>query len=355
MIEPQAKPWLIIVGGFLGAGKTTLILQAARVLRERGLRVAAILNDQGGGLVDTGQIRRHGIPADEVAGACFCCRFSDFLDRAAELRKARPNVIFAEPVGSCTDLSATILQPLKRDFRDEYRIAPFTVLVDPEQAGRFTSTESDTALAFLFQQQVAEADIAAFTKVESRRHFPALPVSEVRYLSGVTGQGVASWLDELFAGTLTAGGKLLDIDYQRYAEAEAALGWLNWTAILRLPEPLAPAQLVGPFVDNLLSTLEGEGARIAHLKVLDESAGSYLKVAATENTGQPRVEGDLTASPEILHDVRVNLRAVIEPVRLKQIFAREMEKLPGSRSGEFLECFSPAAPEPEQRFRVVVT
>ncbi|HZQ53678.1 MAG TPA: GTP-binding protein [Bryobacteraceae bacterium] len=351
----MAKPWLIVIGGFLGAGKTTLILQAARVLCSRGLRVAAILNDQGGGLVDTGQVRRHGIPAGEVAGACFCCRFSDLLDRAAELRKAEPDVIFAEPVGSCTDLSATILQPLKRDFRDQYRIAPFTVLVDPEQAERFTTTESDTELGFLFQQQIAEADIVAFTKIESGRNFAALPVPEVRYLSGITGQGVASWLNELFSGSITAGSKLLDIDYQRYAEAEAALGWLNWTATLQLSNPLGAAELVGPFVDTLLSALETEGARIAHLKVLDETPGSYLKVAATGNTEQPHVEGDLTASPETLHEIRVNLRAVIEPGRLKQVFARQMEQLPGSRSGEVLECFSPGAPKPERRLGVVVT
>jgi hypothetical protein len=351
----MAKPWLIIVGGFLGAGKTTLILQAARVLRRRGLRVAAILNDQGGGLVDTGQVRRHGIPAGEVAGACFCCRFSDLLDRAQELRKAAPDIIFAEPVGSCTDLSATILQPLKRDFRDEYRIAPLTVLVDPDQAERFTATESNTELAFLFHQQIAEADIVAFAKTEARQHFPALPVPEVQYLSGVTGRGVASWLDELFSGAIAAGSKVLDIDYQRYAQAEAALGWLNWTATLRLAESLAPVQVIGPFVDSLLSALSAEGATIAHLKVLDETAGSYLKVAATENTSEPRVEGDLTASPETLHEIRVNLRAVIEPVRLKQLFAREREKLPGSRMGEFIECFSPEAPKPERRFRAVVT
>ena len=351
----MAKPWLIVIGGFLGAGKTTLILQAARVLHERGLRVAAILNDQGGGLVDTGQVRRHGIAAAEVAGACFCCRFSDLIDRAEELRKIQPDVIFAEPVGSCTDLSATILQPLKQDFCDEYRIAPLTVLVDPNQARRFTTTESDTELAFLFQQQIAEADIVAFTKIESRQHFPALPVSEVRYLSGVTGQGVASWLNELFSGTITVGSKLLDIDYRRYAQAEAALGWLNWTATLQFSEPLRAAELVGPFVDSLQNALEAEGARIAHLKVLDETPGSYLKVAAAGNTDQPQVEGDLTASPETLHEVRVNLRAVLEPVRLKQVFAREVEKLRGSSSSEFLECFSPGAPKPERRLGVVVT
>lgn len=354
-MEPEAKPWLAVIGGFLGAGKTTLIVQAARVLRERGLRVAAILNDQGGELVDTGHVRRHGIAASEVAGACFCCRFSDLIDRAEELRRAAPDVIFAEPVGSCTDLSATILQPLKRGFRDRYHIAPLTVLVDPEQAHRFTTMESDTEPAFLFQQQIAEADIVAFTKVDFRHQFPALRVSGIRYLNGVTGHGVASWLDELFSGAMAAGSKLLDIDYQRYAEAEAALGWLNWTATLQLSEPVAPAQLLGSFIDGLLSALTAAEARIAHLKVLDEAAGSYLKVAVTKNEEEPRVEGDLTASPEVLHELRVNVRALVEPARLKQIFTQEVEKLPGFKRGEFIECFRPGAPKPEQRFRVVVT
>ena len=46
------RPWIAIVGGFLGAGKTTLILAAAKELERRGIRSAVILNDQGNELVD---------------------------------------------------------------------------------------------------------------------------------------------------------------------------------------------------------------------------------------------------------------------------------------------------------------
>ncbi len=46
------KPTVAIVGGFLGAGKTTLILKAAKLLQSRGVKVAAVLNDQGDDLVD---------------------------------------------------------------------------------------------------------------------------------------------------------------------------------------------------------------------------------------------------------------------------------------------------------------
>jgi G3E family GTPase len=41
------RPWIVIVGGFLGSGKTSLILAAAGLLEQRGLRCAVILNDQG--------------------------------------------------------------------------------------------------------------------------------------------------------------------------------------------------------------------------------------------------------------------------------------------------------------------
>src|SRR5579872_4488117 len=111
------RPILVPLGGFLGAGKTTLILAASRILQSRGLRAAAILNDQGQNLVDTGFVAAHGIAADQVTGGCFCCRFSDLIDAAERLRAHSPDVIFAEAVGSCTDISATTLQPLKLYYR----------------------------------------------------------------------------------------------------------------------------------------------------------------------------------------------------------------------------------------------
>ena len=47
------KARYVMVGGFLGAGKTTALLRAADMLTGRGLRVGLITNDQSGGLVRT--------------------------------------------------------------------------------------------------------------------------------------------------------------------------------------------------------------------------------------------------------------------------------------------------------------
>ena len=113
MIHSAKRPWIVIVGGFLGAGKTTLLLAAAGVLRMRGMRPAVILNDQSADLVDTSIAKLHGLEARDVTGGCFCCRFSDLVSAIKQLRVQSPDVILAEPVGSCTDISATILQPLQ--------------------------------------------------------------------------------------------------------------------------------------------------------------------------------------------------------------------------------------------------
>ena len=106
------RPWIVMVGGFLGAGKTTLLLAAANELGKRGLRSAVILNDQGEDLVDTQYASFHDLQRGEITGGCFCCRFSELVRVIDRLKEFAPEVIFAEPVGSCTDLSATTLKPL---------------------------------------------------------------------------------------------------------------------------------------------------------------------------------------------------------------------------------------------------
>lgn len=348
----QHKSLIVPIAGFLGAGKTTLILAAGRVLRNRNLNCVAILNDQGGNLVDTVHLREQRIPANEVAGGCFCCRFSDLIDRAEELRKLKPDVIFLEAVGSCADLSATVIQPLKRDFRDRFRIAPLTVVVDPAQARQMSELPDSSELLYLFHRQMEEADLIAFTKCDLRletRH-----AIESKYLSSLTGEGVSEWVDEIMSGAIPAGAKILQIDYERYARAEAALAWLNWRAEIRSNRPLSTTELVGPFLDDLQEAIRSQGGEIMHLKISDETDSSYLKVSITSSNAEPHAEGDLTASPEVQHELRLNLRAVMRADALRNVFIRQLDKLPGRQRKATLECFEPTRPEPQQRFSEVV-
>ena len=107
----------IMIGGFLDAGKTTAVARLARHLTERGQRVGLITNDQGRELVDTKMLRSQGFATEEIPGGCFCCRFNSLVDAAGKLTaESRPDVFIAEPVGSCTDLVATVTYPLRRMY-----------------------------------------------------------------------------------------------------------------------------------------------------------------------------------------------------------------------------------------------
>lgn len=346
------KPVIVPLGGFLGAGKTTLILSAARVLELNGKRSAAVLNDQGEDLVDTRLVQQHAMVAGQVTGGCFCCRFSDLAAVLERLREYKPDVIFAEAVGSCTDISATTLQPLKRDYRDRFRLAPFSVLVDPRRARELMQPDADTDLAFLFRNQVAEADLVCFTKSDLHQGAPDLPGSAVRSLSAKTGQGVAEWLNEVLAGEL-AGGKLLDIDYERYAQAEAALSWLNCRALVRLHTPRSPAMVVGPLLDRIRAAMITAGFLIAHLKFMDDCATGYIKAGTCADDEEPAVDGTLAASPATVHELLLNIRAVAEPDELQRIVQVELANLPGGVVIQSFQCFRPAAPKPEQRLGMV--
>jgi len=341
------RPWVVVVGGFLGAGKTTLILTAARLLAQKGLRSAVILNDQGEELIDTRYAEMNGLTAGEVTGGCFCCKFSKLLTAMEDLRAHEPEVIFAEPVGSCTDIAATVLAPLREEF-ERYRLAPFTVLVDPSRAAALKSNP-DANTGFLFEKQLQEADLVCVTKTDLYPDAVGIPGADVRYLSAKTGQGVGEWLNEILSADLRAGANVLEIDYEQYARAEAALAWLNLSFAFRPESPMTPASVVGPLLERLDRALTATGIAIAHLKIMDCSSSGWLKAAVCANEEEPVVDGDLDASPAEVHELLLNLRATANPSHIQGIVEKELGFLNGSVSRLSLDCFSPAPPQPERR------
>jgi hypothetical protein len=348
-------PHLILVGGFLGAGKTTLLLAAGARLRAMGRRVGIILNDQGAGLVDTRLAEVAGLAAHEITGGCFCCRFSEFIAAAKRFTgNTAPEFILAEPVGSCTDLSATILQPIKRYYGDCFKLAPLTVLVDPARAEELSRPDADQLVAYLFSKQIAEADLVRFSKADLYRHFPALPGVNARPLSAHTGAGIGEWLGEVLSGDITVGARLLAIDYARYAEAEASLGWLNWRGELRPQRPLTPAAIIGPLLASLNRLLTGSAIAIAHLKIFAQSANGYVRAGICRNGDAPSVDGRLDAPPASRYTLTINLRAAGDPEALSAVVDRALRDVPGRFRVDHLEAFRPSPPVPEHRFEEIV-
>ncbi len=348
----RQRPWIVIVGGFLGSGKTSLILAASRLLGQRGMHCAVILNDQGNELVDARHANAQGMLAREVTGGCFCCRLSGLIGVIEELSAKQLDVIFAEPVGSCTDISATVFGPL-REQGQSCRVAPFTVLVDPGRAAALLSEDAGSDMAFLFQKQIQEADLVCATKADLYPDAEAIPGLATgvaaRWLSAKTGQGVQEWLDEILLGSLEAGGTTLEIDYARYARAEAVLAWLNLSLAFEPALAISPAMAVGPLLEELDAKLIAAEIPIVHLKVFDSTASGWVKAAACANGEEPKVEGDLDASPAERHELLVNLRAKGDAADVRRVVEEQLRKMDGRISDVRLDCFSPSAPKPERR------
>src|SRR5580700_1660425 len=154
----QKKLRFIMVGGFLGAGKTTTLARLARFYQGRGQKIGIVTNDQAQDLVDTTSLRSQGFSVEEVPGACFCCRFDDLVGRVSQLESdQRPDVILAEPVGSCTDLVATVIQPLKDLYGTRFEVAPYPVLFKPSHGLRILRNEPGAGFspkaAYIFRKQ----------------------------------------------------------------------------------------------------------------------------------------------------------------------------------------------------------
>ena len=162
-------------------------------------------------------------------------------------------------------------------------------------------------------------------------------------------EGVAAWLDEVLGGTLPVASRTLMIDYERYARAEAALGWLNARVLVNLEQPLSPAVLAGPLVDGLEETLTTAGARIAHLKIFDGASTGSVKIAVCRNGEEPDVEGDLAASPASRHDLVLNLRAEAGPELLREVVEAAFARLPPKIEIVSLQAFQPLPPKPQHR------
>jgi Ni2+-binding GTPase involved in maturation of urease and hydrogenase len=363
-----------MIGGFLGAGKTTLIQRFARYLDERGTRVGLITNDQGAGLVDSAIGRSNHFPVEEISGGCFCCRFNSLIDAATSLTAAnRPDVFLAEPVGSCTDLVATVSLPLQKIYGADYRVAPLSVLVDPIRAGQILGLAEGRKFSenvlYIYRKQLEEAEFIVVNKLDLLdegkrvelvaalgREFPEATVFEVSAREGI---GCEAWFEAVLAAEMNTG-RFLEIDYDRYGEGEALLGWLNATVEIKCEgcgvDEFDGNELLRSLATTLRLRLEMAGAEVAHLKMTLTPLGDPYEIAAIN-----LVRGD--SLPELSHhlyepiedgELLLNIRAEVDPATLEEAALGALEETIAIDRGimfrvAHLEHFRPGMPTPTHR------
>lgn len=372
-VAAPAKARYIMIGGFLGAGKTTAVGRLARQFTDRGLRVGLITNDQGRELVDTLTLRAQGFETAEIIGGCFCCRFNSLVEASQKLSaQTRPDVFIAEPVGSCTDLVATVTYPLRRLYGNDFTVAPVSVLVDPVRALRVLGVERgggfSEKVAYIYAKQLEEADLIVINKsdlldaarLEALRKALAakFPRKEILAVSARNGANLDAWFARLASETQTAR-TAMEVDYDIYADGEALMGWLNCTVQLTAARLFDADSLLQQLAGEIQKGLQAQQAEIAHLKMTFSTDGGHVAVAnLVRNDFVPEMSLKL-GEPVKGGELIINLRAEAPPDVLA---ATVKESVPAVAARfatlqaklDHLEHFRPGRPNPTHRDREAV-
>ena len=370
-MTPPVRARYVMIGGFLGAGKTTAILKLAEYLDRQGRRVGLITNDQSVGLVDTTMLASRGFPVEEITGGCFCCRFDSLVEATDRLTSdCAPEVFIAEPVGSCTDLRATVSYPLQQMYADAYTIAPLSVVVDPVRALRALGVEPGAGFSgkvhYVYRKQLEEAAILVINKCDVvepariaalsaalAREFPAARIFEV---SARTGQGLGAWFEAIVPageGAVQRAETDMEVDYALYGEGEALLGWLN--ASVRLDgRPFDGNAWLCDLAGRIQARLDERDIEIAHLKVTlsPGTEGAVAVLNQVRNQQPPELSHELIG-PLSSADVLINLRAEGDPEILRAAMQGAVDEA-ASASGlrrhvNHAEHFRPGQPTPTHR------
>jgi G3E family GTPase len=368
----QGKARYIMIGGFLGAGKTTAAGKLAKRLSEQGLRAGLITNDQGRNLVDTTMLRSQGFATEEIPGGCFCCRFNSLVDAAQKLTKqSRPEVFIAEPVGSCTDLVATVTYPLRRLYGENFTVAPVSVLVDPVRALRVFGLEKGGSFSekvlYIYKKQLEEADLIVISKcdlvdagrLEALRAAIAakFPRKEILAVSAREGTNLDEWFGKI-SREVQAGGRAMEVDYAVYADGEALLGWLNCTVQLRAKKAFDGDAFLSELAGQVQKRVRAAKAEVAHLKMTlspEGGVGEIGVVNLVRNDFVPELSMRLEEPVESGRLI-INLRGEAAPdllgTAVREGLAAAADKFSTLKGTlDHFEHFRPGKPMPTHRFK----
>ncbi|WP_207434808.1 GTP-binding protein [Sabulibacter ruber] len=353
---------LYLVGGFLGSGKTTAIQKACSELLSNGIKVGVITNDQGDQLVDSGFMKGANVPTLEVTNGCFCCNYDQLDSNLYSLKEENSaEIIFAESVGSCTDLIATIVKPLSQ-YRPEIEVvvsvfADARVLPTLLQSSRLFAD----SVSYIYKKQLEEADLLVINKVDllSPTQLQELKQlvekkyqhKQILYQNSLDSKSIQNWLRGLLEFELTSKRTSLDIDYEVYGAGEALLAWVDQEIEIFSTESNAVEIGIG-LIYRIHAGIKENELSIGHLKFLINTGLAQEKISfTTASVAQTQIS---TALPETRHlSILINARVQAEPDFLEAIISdaiQETQELSGCTILEQKKnSFQPGFPTPTHR------
>lgn len=152
---------VLVVSGFLGSGKTTLVRRLLADAERTGARLAVISNEFGELGIDQALFGARQDDYVELRGGCVCCRLSDALVETLEMLRERvdPDRIVIETSGVALPYDTQLnfwRDPVRRWVADDVAL----VVISAEQVAAGRDLEGT------FEQQVSSADLLVLNKLD---------------------------------------------------------------------------------------------------------------------------------------------------------------------------------------------
>jgi cobalamin biosynthesis protein CobW len=161
MDRPAPRIPTLVVSGFLGSGKTTLVQRLLDQAQRRGERLAIVSNEFGALGIDRALLESGEGRYVELAGGCVCCTLSDELVQVLEAvrREVTPDRIVIETSGVALPYETQLSlwrPPVSAWVGDDMAV----VLVNAEQLAEGRD------LGPTFEQQISSADLLLLNQLD---------------------------------------------------------------------------------------------------------------------------------------------------------------------------------------------
>lgn len=152
----------LVIGGFLGSGKTTAIINTGKYLVDKGQRVAIIVNEIGEIGIDGDVINKFGFDTKEITNGCICCSLKMSLRSTVIMlyKNYNPDILLIEPTGIA--FPNVIKREIElMDLGEGADIAPLVTLID---GSRFKHLLKE--MKHFSKRQIEDAEILAINKID---------------------------------------------------------------------------------------------------------------------------------------------------------------------------------------------